>query len=64
MSLDQPSTPTTTYSGASESRLDCTMKTSRLKGYTLIAIKQALEGDGIEFIGDPDNSPGVRLNIK
>ena len=31
---------------------------------TLIAIKQALEGAGIEFIGDPDNSPGVRLSIK
>jgi len=28
---------------------------------TLIAIKQALEGAGIEFIGDPDNSPGLRL---
>jgi len=31
---------------------------------TLIAIQQALEGAGIEFIGDPDNSPGVRLIIK
>jgi hypothetical protein len=28
---------------------------------TLIAIQQALEGAGIEFIGNPDNSPGVRL---
>ena len=28
---------------------------------TLVAIQQALEGAGIEFIGNPDNSPGVRL---
>jgi hypothetical protein len=28
---------------------------------TLIAIQQALEGAGIEFIGNPDASPGVRL---
>ena len=28
---------------------------------TLVAIQQALEGAGIEFIGDPDDSPGVRL---
>jgi len=28
---------------------------------TLIAIQQALEGAGIEFIGNPDDSPGVRL---
>ena len=28
---------------------------------TLIAIQQALEGAGIEFIGSPDASPGVRL---
>ena len=28
---------------------------------TLIAIQQALEGAGIEFIGSPDDSPGVRL---
>ena len=31
---------------------------------TLVLIKKALEGAGIEFIGDPDNSPGVRLSIK
>ena len=28
---------------------------------TLVAIQQALEGAGIEFIGSPDDSPGVRL---
>ena len=28
---------------------------------TLIAIQQALEGAGIEFIGNPDDGPGVRL---
>jgi transcriptional regulator with XRE-family HTH domain len=28
---------------------------------TLIAIQQALEGAGIEFIGSPDDGPGVRL---
>jgi transcriptional regulator with XRE-family HTH domain len=31
---------------------------------TLVLIKKTLERVGIEFIGDPDNSPGVRLNIK
>ncbi len=28
---------------------------------TLVAIQQALEGAGIEFIGSPDDGPGVRL---
>jgi len=28
---------------------------------TLVLIKKAFEGAGIEFIGDPDNSPGLRL---
>ncbi len=28
---------------------------------TLIAIQQALEDAGIEFIGSPDDGPGVRL---
>ena len=28
---------------------------------TLIAIKNTLEGAGIEFIGEPDKNPGVRL---
>jgi ribosome-binding protein aMBF1 (putative translation factor) len=28
---------------------------------TLISIKEALEKAGIEFTGDPDNSPGVCL---
>ena len=28
---------------------------------TLIAIKEALEAAGVEFIGSPENNPGVRL---
>lgn len=28
---------------------------------TLVAIKRALEGAGVEFIGSPDDRPGVRL---
>jgi hypothetical protein len=28
---------------------------------TLEAIKKALEGAGVEFIGTPDDGPGVRL---
>ncbi len=28
---------------------------------TLVAIRQALEDAGIEFIGNPDDGPGVRL---
>jgi transcriptional regulator with XRE-family HTH domain len=30
---------------------------------TIDAVKKALEGAGIEFIGTPDDRPGVRLNI-
>ena len=30
---------------------------------TLFAIKVALEGGGVEFIGTPEDRPGVRLNI-
>lgn len=29
---------------------------------TLIAIQSALEAAGIEFVGSPDNAPGVRLH--
>lgn len=29
---------------------------------SLMAIKVALEGAGIEFVGTPDDRPGVRLN--
>ena len=28
------------------------------------AIKRALESAGVEFVGDPDDRPGVRLIIK
>jgi transcriptional regulator with XRE-family HTH domain len=30
---------------------------------TLLAIKLALEEGGVEFIGSPEERPGVRLNI-
>jgi len=29
---------------------------------TMLAVQAALEGAGIEFIGSPDDRPGVRLN--
>ena len=28
---------------------------------TLLALKSALEGAGVEFVGSPGDSPGVRL---
>lgn len=28
---------------------------------TLVALKEALESAGVEFIGTPDEAPGVRL---
>jgi hypothetical protein len=28
---------------------------------TLLRIKEALEGEGVVFLGDPINSPGVQL---
>jgi hypothetical protein len=31
---------------------------------TLELVVKALEAEGIEFIGDPDKSPGVRLHRK
>ena len=31
---------------------------------TLLAIKEALEGAGVEFIGAPTENPGVRLITK
>ena len=34
------------------------------RGGTLERVKAALEAEGIEFIGDPITSPGVRLNRK
>jgi hypothetical protein len=36
----------------------------RSRAGTLERVKAALEGEGIEFIGDPITSPGVRLNRK
>lgn len=34
------------------------------RAQTLIDIKAAFEAAGIEFIGTPDDKPGVRLNKK
>lgn len=31
---------------------------------TLIVVKQALEAAGIEFIGTPEDRPGIRIAIK
>lgn len=31
---------------------------------SLLAIKAALEAAGIEFIGSPDDGPGIRLHAK
>lgn len=30
---------------------------------TLLALKEALEQGGVQFVGAPDDSPGVRLNL-
>lgn len=30
---------------------------------TIDAVKKALEAAGVEFIGTPDDRPGVRLNV-
>jgi len=37
--------------------------TSTNRSGTLERVKAALEAQGIEFIGDPDTSPGVRLRL-
>jgi len=34
------------------------------RGATIAKIRRALEAEGIEFIGDPLKSPGVRLKRK
>lgn len=34
------------------------------RGGTLERVKEALEAEGIEFIGNPITSPGVRLHAK
>jgi DNA-binding Xre family transcriptional regulator len=31
---------------------------------TMVAIQSALENAGVEFIGSPDDRPGVRLKLK
>ena len=31
---------------------------------TLLALKNALEAAGIEFVGSPDDRPGIRLGKK
>jgi len=40
---------------------DGLLETASIK--VLQALKNALEGGGIEFIGTPEDRPGVRLNI-
>ena len=37
------------------------LETASIK--VLYALKTALEGGGVEFIGTPEDRPGVRLNI-
>lgn len=39
---------------------ECVPESQNLK--TLLAIKSALELGGVEFIGTPEDRPGVRLN--
>lgn len=34
------------------------------KAQTLIDIREALENAGVEFIGTPENGPGVRIKSK
>jgi hypothetical protein len=42
-------------------RLELTDGVSEARADTLARLRAALEARGIEFLGDPDKSPGVRL---
>ena len=42
-------------------RLELTDGVSEARADTLARLRAALEAQGIEFIGDPEQSPGVRL---
>ena len=43
-------------------RLELQAGVPNVQAKTLQAIQSALEGAGIQFIGSPDDSPGVRLS--
>jgi predicted transcriptional regulator len=45
-------------------RLELTDGTSEARAETLARLRAALEVQGIEFLGDPETSPGVRLRRK
>ncbi len=45
-------------------RLEASDGVSSSRAGTLELVVKALEAEGIEFIGDPDKSPGVRLHRK
>ncbi len=36
--------------------------TSQVRKSSLLAVKAALEAAGIEFIGTPDDAPGIRIH--
>lgn len=36
----------------------------KIRKSSLLAIKAALESAGIEFIGSPDDGPGIRIHTK
>jgi hypothetical protein len=37
---------------------------NKVRKSSILAIKAALEAAGIEFIGSPDNAPGIRIHAK
>jgi transcriptional regulator with XRE-family HTH domain len=43
-------------------RLEISRGVPRVQLRTLLKLKEALEAGGIEFIGTPDDRPGVRLS--
>jgi DNA-binding Xre family transcriptional regulator len=45
-------------------RLELTDGASEARAETLARLRAALEAQGIEFLGDPETSPGVRLRRK
>jgi transcriptional regulator with XRE-family HTH domain len=45
-------------------RLEADGRSANASMKTINALKSALEAAGIEFIGTPDNRPGIRINIE
>jgi predicted transcriptional regulator len=43
--------------------IETTNGTLQARKSTLLAIKAALEAAGIEFIGTPDDAPGIRIHL-